>query len=151
MLALGLTLLSFGIILCLVRLKIPLWLAIFCGALSLGLFFGEDAKALGRVAFEGITQPTSLGLLLTMTLLLMLSEAMRQTGRMERMVTSIQSFFRRPAVTLATLPALIGLLPMPGGAIFSAPMVRQAAQGSELGGDMLSSINYWWSRCLNPA
>ena len=142
--ALGFTLLSFGIILALVRLKIPLGLAIFCGAISLGLFFGEGAKDLARVAWEGVTQSTSIGLLVTMVLLLTLSDAMRQTGRMERMVTSIQALVRRPAVTLATLPALIGLLPMPGGAIFSAPMVRQAAHGSELGGDVLSSINYWW-------
>jgi hypothetical protein len=142
--ALGLTLVSFGIILALVRLKVPLWFAIFCGALSLGLFFGEDAKGLVRVAWVGVTQSTSIGLLITMVLLLTLSDAMRQTGRMERMVTSIQAFVRRPAITLAALPALIGLLPMPGGAIFSAPMVRQAAHGSELGGDVLSSINYWW-------
>lgn len=142
--ALGLTLVSFGIILALVRLKVPLWFAIFCGALSLGLFFGEDAKGLVRVAWVGVTQSTSIGLLITMVLLLTLSDAMRQTGRMERMVTSIQAFVRSPAITLAALPALIGLLPMPGGAIFSAPMVRQAAHGSELGGDVLSSINYWW-------
>jgi hypothetical protein len=142
--ALGFTLLSFGIILVLVRLKIPLWLAILTGAISLGLFFGEDVKELTRAAVVGVTQSTSIGLLLAVSLLLMLSEAMRQTGRMERMVALIQSFARRPAVTLAALPALIGLLPMPGGAIFSAPMVRQAAQGSELGGNMLSSINYWW-------
>ncbi|MEI6168639.1 MAG: DUF401 family protein [bacterium] len=142
--ALGLTLVSFGIILALVRLKVPLWFAIFCGAISLGLFFGEDAKGLVRVAWVGVTQSTSIGLLITMVLLLTLSDAMRQTGRMQRMVTSIQAYVRRPAITLAVLPALIGLLPMPGGAIFSAPMVRQAAHGSELGGHVLSSINYWW-------
>jgi hypothetical protein len=142
--ALGFTLLSFGIILVLVRLKVPLWLAILTGAISLGLFFGEDVKGLTRAAVKGVTQSTSIGLLLAVALLLMLSEAMRQTGRMERMVALIQSFARRPVITLAALPALIGLLPMPGGAIFSAPMVRQAAQGSELGGNMLSSINYWW-------
>ncbi|MEI7879823.1 MAG: DUF401 family protein [bacterium] len=144
MTALGLTLLSFGIILFLARLKVPLWLSILLGAISLGISFGEGVNGLTHAVVMGIVQSTSIGLLLTVTLLLTLSEAMRQTGRMERLVTLIQSFVRRPAFTLAALPALIGLLPMPGGAVFSAPMVRQAAQGSELDGNMLSAINYWW-------
>lgn len=144
MTALGLTLLSFGIILFLARLKVPLWLSILVGAISLGISFGEGVNGLTHAVVMGIVQSTSIGLLLTVTLLLTLSEAMRQTGRMERLVTLIQSFVRRPAFTLAALPALIGLLPMPGGAVFSAPMVRQAAQGSELDGNMLSAINYWW-------
>jgi hypothetical protein len=80
-----------------------------------------------------------------MAALLVLSEAMRQTGRLEQIVGLVNSFFRRPAVTLAALPALIGLLPMPGGALFSAPMVRQAA-GTDNPPDnnLLSSLNYWW-------
>lgn len=142
--ALAITLLSFGIILAIARFRMPLWLAILCGATSLGLCFGMESGGLLYASVRGVTQPTSVGLLLTVALLLMLSEAMRQTGRMERMVTLIQSFLRRPAISLAALPALIGLLPMPGGAVFSAPMVRQAAKGCELGGDMLSSFNYWW-------
>lgn len=142
--ALGLTLLSFGIILVLGRFKVPLWLAIFCGSVSLGLSFGEGLQGFGRAALAGVTQSTSVGLLLAVALLLMLSEAMRRTGRMERMVTLIQAFVRRPVIALAVLPALIGLLPMPGGAIFSAPMVRQAAHGNKMENESLSAINYWW-------
>lgn len=142
--ALSLTLLSFGIILALGRFKVPLWLAILAGSVSLGLFFGEGVQGLVRAALAGVLQSTSIGLLLTVALLLMLSEAMRRTGRMERMVSLIQSFVRRPVIALAALPALIGLLPMPGGAIFSAPMVRQVAHGNKLENDLLSAINYWW-------
>jgi hypothetical protein len=140
-----LTLLSFTVILILGRLKLPLWLAIIGGAMALGLFFGQGALDLARITLTAVTRGMSIGLLLTLTLLLVLSEAMCQTGRLDRMVSQVHAFFRRPAITLAVLPALIGLLPMPGGAMFSAPMVRQAAGGdSRLGGDLLSSVNYWW-------
>lgn len=143
--AIGLTLLSFAIILLLGRLKTPLWLAIAAGATALGLFFKLAPADLVRVAFTGATRSTSIGLLLTMAALLILSGAMRQTRRLEQIVGLVNSFFRRPAVTLAALPALIGLLPMPGGALFSAPMVRQAA-GTENPPDnnLLSALNYWW-------
>lgn len=143
--ALTLTLLSFAVILLLSRLKAPLWLAISAGAIALGLFFKTTPLSLARVAIEGATRSTSIGLLLTMTFLLILSDAMRQTGRLTQIVDLVNSFFRRPAITLAALPALIGLLPMPGGALFSAPMVRQAAgDKNPPDGNLLSAMNYWW-------
>jgi hypothetical protein len=142
--ALSYTLLSFGIILLLSRLKAPLAVAICAGAAAAGLFFGCGPGELVRLALAGVTQGTSVGLLLTIALLLILSEAMRQTGRLERIVSLVQAVVRRPAVTLAALPAMIGLLPMPGGALFSAPMVRQAAQETPLENDLLSALNYWW-------
>lgn len=142
--ALAYTLSSFAIILVLSRLRLPLWLAICGGAASLGGFFAIGWVDLVRTILAAATQGTSIGLLLTFALLMVLSEAMRQTGRLEQMVSLIQSFLRRPAITLAALPALIGLLPMPGGALFSAPMVRQAAGERRIGGDMLSAMNYWW-------
>jgi hypothetical protein len=143
--ALLLTLLSFAIILMLGRFKLPLWLAILGGALALGLFFRLDVLDLLRVSLTAATRGMSIGLLLTLALLLVLSEAMCQTGRLDRMVLLVHAFFRRPAITLAVLPALIGLLPMPGGAMFSAPMVRQAAgDDGRIKGDLLSAVNYWW-------
>ncbi len=142
--ALTLTLCSFAIILLLSRLKAPLWAAISTGTIALGLFFGATPLEIARVAFTGATRSTSIGLLLVMALLMAFSESLRQTGRLEKVVESVNAFFRRPAITLAALPALIGLLPMPGGALFSAPMVRQAAGEKPPDGNLLSALNYWW-------
>ena len=74
-----------------------------------------------------MAQPQTIALVIIVVLLLMISETMRATGQMEKIVSLAKSFFRRPAVTMAALPALIGLLPMPGGALFSAPLVEAAA------------------------
>ncbi|MFB0520617.1 MAG: DUF401 family protein, partial [Desulfatiglandales bacterium] len=41
-------------------------------------------------------------------------------------------------------PALIGLLPMPGGALFSAPMVKVASQKLKLTPVQHTAINYWF-------
>ncbi len=143
--AFGLTLLSFAVILILSRLKAPLWLSILAGAISLGLFFGLDPANLARTALAGATKSTSIGLLLCFSTLMILSDAMKQSGRLDQIVSVVNSFFRRPAITLAALPALIGLLPMPGGALFSAPMVRQAVgDANPPDSNLLSAINYWW-------
>lgn len=142
--SLTLTLSSFAIILLLSRLKLPLWAAITAGAVSLGACFGLDLSGIARAFVAAVTNSTSLGLLLVMALLMALSEAMRQTGRLEKIVELVNAIVRRPAITLAVLPALIGLLPMPGGALFSAPMVRQAAGDNPPDKNILASMNYWW-------
>jgi integral membrane protein (TIGR00529 family) len=45
---------------------------------------------------------------------------------------------------LVLFPALIGLLPMPGGAIFSAPMVDELGREHELDPETKSLLNYWF-------
>lgn len=68
---------------------------------------------------------------------------MESTGQLDEIVTLAGRLLRRPAFAMAALPALIGLLPMPGGAVFSAPMVRSASD-NRTGGAEMSAINYWY-------
>ena len=42
------------------------------------------------------------------------------------------------------MPALIGMLPMPGGAYFSAPMVGQALKNTDLSPEKKVFANYWF-------
>ena len=54
-----------------------------------------------------------------------LSNQMNRTGTMKELVNNIRSVLP-VRVVMGVLPAIIGLLPMPGGAIFSAPLVDEA-------------------------
>jgi hypothetical protein len=45
---------------------------------------------------------------------------------------------------LVFFPALIGLLPMPGGAVFSAPMVKTVSEGMPIHDQDRAMINYWF-------
>lgn len=134
----------FGLILLLTRLRVPLALAVLAGAVAIGLSFGLTAGELVRALVDGILAPMTLGVLLTMVSLVLLSQVLRDTGRLQRIVELARLALRRPAVAMAALPALIGLLPMPGGALFSAPMVESAAGSTERGGAKLSAINFWF-------
>jgi hypothetical protein len=142
--ALILTLTAFALILVLGRLRVPLALAILGGALAAGFLFRLPPGDIARAILSGAVHPRSIGLLTITFLQLVLSSAMDVTGDMRRIVEQAKEFFRRPAVTLASLPALIGLLPMPGGALFSAPMVESAAAGQGAKGEWLSAVNYWF-------
>jgi len=138
------TLGAFVLILVLARLKVPLAAAIVAGALAEGLFFGLGPAELFLACVAGAVNPMSIALVVVTVLLLGLSQTMRAGGQLDQIVRLARSLLRRPAVAMAALPALIGLLPMPGGALLSAPMVESAAGGGKQGGDMLSAVNYWF-------
>ncbi len=134
----------FALILVLARLKAPLAAAILLGALAAGLLFGRPLGEVLLLAGRGLIQPMSLGLLTITVLQLVLSGAMQKGGQMQEIVSLARAVLRRPAVAMAAMPALIGLLPMPGGAVFSAPMVDSAAGEHNTDGAKLSAVNYWF-------
>jgi len=142
--ALTFTLAGFTLILILARLKVPLGLAILLGGMFSGLMLGMGGWELLRFIPQSALKGGTLGLAVISILLVGLSSTMEISGQMGRIVSLAQEFFRRPAVTMAALPALIGLLPMPGGALFSAPMVAEAAKGGQVSAGLLSAINYWY-------
>lgn len=142
--ALACTLGAFALILLLARLKFPLAPAIFAGTAVLAVAFGQGPEEFLRLSATGVVQPRTLALIVITILLLTLSETMLAGGQMKQIVSLVRTLLRRPAVAMAALPALVGLLPMPGGALFSAPMVAAAAGGHEKRSAKLSAINYWF-------
>ncbi|NLT66824.1 MAG: DUF401 family protein [Acidobacteria bacterium] len=144
MFALPVTLSAFVLILVLARFRVPLGAAVSLGSVVMGLAFGLDANGLVQSAWTGATNSQALTLVTATVLLLGLSVLMRESGQLDEIVSLAHALLRRPAATMMAMPALIGLLPMPGGAIFSAPMVEAAGGKSGLSHGLLSYINYWF-------
>ncbi len=134
----------FALILILTRLKVPLAAAIALGAVAAGVLFGETPAGIAVILAHGVVQPRTLGLVLITLLQLLLSHTLQTGGELQRIVELARAALRRPAVAMAALPAVIGLLPMPGGALFSAPMVATAAGATRVPPGVLSAINYWY-------
>jgi integral membrane protein (TIGR00529 family) len=91
-----------------------------------------------------VTDPKTLSIAVIVSLILVLSTSMELAGQMQRMLKNFQGLISSPRLNLIVFPALIGLLPMPGGAVFSAPMVKELGSGSKLSEAQLSFVNYWF-------
>jgi integral membrane protein (TIGR00529 family) len=137
-------LVAFVVILAAIRAKIGLGNAFAGGAFLLGLLFGLDLPAIFISAFSSLIHPKTLSLSVVVTLILVLSHSMESAGQMERLLEKFRGLVQNPAVNMIIFPALIGLLPMPGGAIFSAPMVKTLGNRYALTGAQLSFVNYWF-------
>jgi integral membrane protein (TIGR00529 family) len=69
---------------------------------------------------------------------------MKVSGQLDRIVNSFVAIVQDASTVTVVMPALIGLLPMPGGALFSAPMVETAVAGCSLSQDRKTAVNYWF-------
>jgi integral membrane protein (TIGR00529 family) len=83
-------------------------------------------------------------LLIAIFLLLFFTEALTTTGKMKRTIDALKKWLTSKRLLLGGLPALVGLLPMPGGALFSAPMVASVDTLDEVMPAHKAAINYWF-------
>ena len=136
--------LVFALVLVAIRRKISLGNAFLIGAVVLGLIFGLGPAPMSTSMVSSIFYPKTLMLSVIVSLILVLSNSMESSGHMRKLLNSFKGLVTNPRLNLIIFPALIGLLPMPGGAVFSAPMVKELGAGTGLKPDHLSYVNYWF-------
>lgn len=137
-------LLVFAIVLLAMRVRLSLGVALLIGSVLLGLGFGCTPAEIALAAGQALLDPKTLSLAAVVMLILVLSRSLESAGQMRRLLDNFSGLIVRPAMNLIVFPALIGLLPMPGGAIFSAPMVKNLGVRHRLNGAQLSFTNYWF-------
>lgn len=122
---------------------VPLGLSITGNAVLLTLWTGIGGSGL-QYQVAAFIQTENLLLLAVILFLLFFIESLGTTGRVDRTVASLKEWMRSTRILLAGLPALIGLLPMPGGALFSAPLVASLDKDENLDPVHKVAINYWF-------
>jgi integral membrane protein (TIGR00529 family) len=137
-------LIVFAVILVSIHRKLSLGHCFSLGAFVLGLLFGMNPLAILRSAAIALSHPKTLSLAAVVSLILVLSHSLEAAGQMQRLLDRFQGLIRIQAISIVVFPALIGLLPMPGGAIFSAPMVKNLGNRDQLNAADLSYVNYWF-------
>jgi hypothetical protein len=126
-------------------------LAVLAGTVLLASWAGHSFPSAFKIAFERFSNIDNIFLLIVIVVIISLSSQMKETGIMDDLVHSITKRFSK-STSMAVLPAVIGLLPMPGGAVFSAPLVDRCDSGTDIDPLLKSKINYcfrhiweyWW-------
>ena len=134
----------FALVVFCIKKKLSLGNAFILGAVLLSTLFGLKPLAMFRSMVVSILDPKTLAIACIVSLILILSSSMEMLGQMQRLLEKFRGLVSSPRLNLVIFPALIGLLPMPGGAAFSAPMVKELGAQSKLSGTQLSFVNYWF-------
>jgi integral membrane protein (TIGR00529 family) len=117
--------------------------SLLAGTLLLAFWCGHTPAAIVRIACDRTFSVDHFLLLLVTTQVIWLSSQMAKAGVMRDLVLAVGR--RLPQrMAIAVLPALIGLLPMPGGALFSAPLVDDCDHAKSIDSELKTRINYWF-------
>ena len=118
-------------------------ISVIIGTIILALWSGQDLNSMVSITIEKVTSLNTLFLMIVIFQVITLSNQMSLTGIMKELVGAIKSVVPQ-RVSIALLPAVIGLLPMPGGAIFSAPLVDECDDTKSIEPILKTKINYWF-------
>ena len=135
--------LAFIGILLVYRLGVPLGISILIHSLALTVISGAGTDGL-LLQVKNLKNPENWLLIVVILLILCFTESLRNTGRMDRTITALKQWFKNQNLLLSGLPALVGLLPMPGGAIFSAPFINTIDEEQKIDPSLKTAINYWF-------
>jgi integral membrane protein (TIGR00529 family) len=128
-----------------VGLGISLTLAAFLMSfLSLGI------SGTATVLFETSIDPVTLTLVFASFFIMLLSILYKETGLVNVLTRSLGGFIKNSKITVSLLPAVIGLLPVAGGALMSAPMVEAEADKLGLDESKKTYINIWFRHAILP-
>ena len=150
---------GFIVILFLIRKKVNFGFSLFIGSIIIGIFSLQIITPLdipkamieaSIYSFEKqqiITETIELALL--MTLIFVLAKSMQETGAITKLINSLRTFFSKGG-TLAVIPAVYGLMPVPGGALFSAPLIDNEGDKYRLTNNQKNFFNIWFRHVWFP-
>jgi hypothetical protein len=110
------------------RVKVPLGLALVAGGLGLEAWAGRGAALILADLGQALSRPEIWLLVVNITLILEFGHSLTEEANAKAITAAANRWGGRHgrALCLILVPAAIGLIPMPGGALFSAPLIGQS-------------------------
>ncbi len=132
------------LIIFLLKLKVDLWLTLIIGSLSIGLLFNLGFKQIIEIWKGTILNFETIKLLSIVFIIYFLSIILKQLKKYEGMVISLQKLIHDYRYIMMFISSFIALLPIQGGAIFSAPMIKSIGENNNTNPEKNMFINYWF-------
>jgi len=134
----------FAVIIVLMYRKISLWLSLLLATYLLGILFRLSITKISMDIVSSIVDTKTLFLIGAFVSILFFSNLLKETGRMNQIMEGFRSTLKDVRLVIALLPAIIGLMPIVGGALVSAPMVVEGSDELKLTPERRTFINYWF-------
>lgn len=132
------------IIMVLLRRHVPIGPAILTAGFFIWATTAPQFHYLPDALYTTLTSARTYDLILALYFVMCLEIELRTGGVLDGMVRALHHLLRSPKLTLAIMPAFLGLLPSLGGARFSAPIVEGAAKNLGLTAEHKANINFWF-------
>lgn len=133
--------LSFSLIIYLISNKKNFGLAMIAGALILGLI--ASPERLAQTFYDTITDAGVETLVIIVILIKIFATVLEETGQIPLAIENLKRVAPERGM-LAIIPFIFGLLPVPGGALLSAPMVETEGKRLGVSEEGKTFLNLWF-------
>jgi integral membrane protein (TIGR00529 family) len=96
------------------------------------------------------TDPLTISIVAATFAVMWLSQLYKETGFIKELSNSLGNMVKNPKIIITVLPAVIGFLPVAGGALMSAPLVESEANKLKLKPDKKAYVNLWFRHTIFP-
>ncbi|SET07292.1 DUF401 family protein [Anaerobranca gottschalkii] len=138
------------LIIILVRKNLNVGWAMVIAALVISVFAGMTFTDTLLAFKKALFSETFRNLALTVLFISLLGYIMKKTGALDVMINSLISLLGGGKLLVITIPSIIGLLTVPGGAILSAPMVGESGGKLGLTKEQMTAINIFFRHIWFP-
>lgn len=128
--------------------KLSIGLIMFLGGITLGVLDGLSLSDLLIVVRASLLNNVTIFLMVSILLLGVLGHVLTATGSFDIMIKSLVVIIADLRLVAASLPMLIGMLTVHGGAILSAPMIKELGARLNLPAQRQASVNLWFRHIL---
>jgi uncharacterized protein len=140
---------SIAVFLVMLYRKIGLGVALTASALLMSLLTLGLSET-GTVFLDTCVDPTSVSLVFASFFIMLMSVLYKETGLVDDLTQSLGGFVKNKKIIVSVLPAVIGLMPVAGGALMSAPMVDSEANKLGLDDTKKTFVNIWFRHVIIP-
>lgn len=140
---------AFALLIILLFKRVNLEIILNVTAIVLALL-ALDWASIPRVIYEASVDPGTVSVVVATFGIMWLSQLYKETGAVNKLSESISRIVKNPKIVLTAVPAVIGLLPVAGGALMSAPLVDIEAEKLKLKPQRRTYINLWFRHTIYP-
>lgn len=140
---------SFAILAIMLYRRINLGITLTATAILLALL-SLNPMDIPHVIAVTSTDPVTLAVVLATFGIMLLSQLYGETGFIKRLSESLSRVIKNPKIVLSLMPAILGFLPVAGGALMSAPLVDSEAEKLKLDSTKKAYLNLWFRHTIFP-
>jgi len=124
--------------------KINLGIFVLIASFIIGILLGIPFYEVLRIFAMGAVDHTTLKIVAIVILIELMGNALAKSGSLGKINSSIEMFVKNRHISLIFPSLLMGLLPVPAGAMLSAPLVEESGSKMNLSPEIKTFLNYWF-------
>jgi len=129
--------------------RVNLGITLNAAALLLALL-ALDLSEIGNVIYKTTTDQLTISLVVATFGIMLLSLLYKETKVIDILSESLSKIVKNSKLIVSMLPAVMGLLPVGGGALMSAPLVEAETEKLGLKEDKKTYVNLWFRHTIFP-